>query len=88
MSIKDIKVERTEIKVFGSFAEADEADRRYWHSRTPDERLLALELMRQSAYGYEYSTSRRLQRVLEMITVNEVGESYRGIDFGWQSALE
>jgi hypothetical protein len=67
MSIRNIKVERAEIKVFGSFAEADEADRQYWHSRTPDERLLALELMRQSAYGYEYSTSRRLQRVLEII---------------------
>jgi len=30
-----------------SFAEAEEADRQYWRSRTPDERLAALELSRQ-----------------------------------------
>jgi hypothetical protein len=30
-----------------SFAEAEEADRQYWRSRTPDERLEALELSRQ-----------------------------------------
>jgi hypothetical protein len=67
MSIRNVKVDRTAIKVFKTFAEADEADRRYWHSQSPEERLLALELMRQSAYGYEYSASRRLQRVLEIV---------------------
>lgn len=67
MSIRNIKVDCKQIQVFSTFDEADEADRGYWHSRSPEERLLALEQMRQSAYGYEYSTSRRLQRVLEII---------------------
>jgi hypothetical protein len=48
-----------------SFAEAEEADRQYWRSRTPDERLEALELSRQIAYGYD-PTARRLSRVFEV----------------------
>lgn len=39
-------------------------DRAYWFAATPEERLAALELMRQIAYGYDPATE-RLQRVLE-----------------------
>ena len=38
-------------------------DRAYWASKTPLERLEALEFMRQVMYGYNPSTT-RLQRVL------------------------
>ena len=38
----------------------------YWASRTPEERLQALEMMRQIAYGYDPTTT-RLQRILEVI---------------------
>jgi hypothetical protein len=48
-----------------SFAEAEEADRQYWRSRTPNERLEALELSRQIAYGYD-PTARGLSRVFEV----------------------
>jgi hypothetical protein len=48
-----------------SFAEAEEADREYWRSRTPDERFEALELSRQIAYGYD-PTARGLSRVFEV----------------------
>ena len=41
-------------------------DRDYWHSLSPSERLAALELMRQIAYGYDAATT-RLQRVFEVI---------------------
>jgi hypothetical protein len=68
MKFEEIKVKRSVVTVFKTFKDAEEADRQYWHSRSSDERLLALELMRQSAYGYEYSTSRRLQGVLEIIS--------------------
>ena len=67
MSIKDIQINKKEIRVFSSFEESDAVDRKYWHEQTPDERLAALELMRQSAYGYENPTTRRLQRVLEIV---------------------
>ena len=42
-----------------------QADKTYWHSKTPQERLEALELMRQINYGYN-PTTERLQRVLEV----------------------
>jgi len=41
-------------------------DKEYWLSKTPQERLAALELMRQINYGYDPATS-RLQRVLEIV---------------------
>ena len=37
----------------------------YWRSRTPEERMLALELLRQIYYGYD-PASTRLQRVFEV----------------------
>ena len=40
-------------------------DKEYWLSKTPQERLAALELMRQINYGYNPANA-RLQRVLEI----------------------
>jgi hypothetical protein len=50
---------------FASFEDADEADRRYWLSRTPIERLEALEAIRAMNYGYseEDQTQQVFQRV-------------------------
>jgi hypothetical protein len=44
----------------------DPDDLAYWHSRSPEERLEALELMRQVMYGYD-PLSARLQRILAVI---------------------
>ena len=41
------------------------AEREYWRSKSPAERMQALELMRQIIYGYDPATT-RLQRVLEV----------------------
>lgn len=49
-----------------SFAEADEEDRNYWHSRSPQERLEALEIMRQLNYDYDPATD-RIRRTLEVV---------------------
>jgi len=38
----------------------------YWRTKTPEERMEALELMRQIIYGYDPATT-RLQRVLEIV---------------------
>jgi hypothetical protein len=40
-------------------------EKSYWLSKTPSERLAAVELMRQIIYGYDPSTL-RLQRVFEV----------------------
>ena len=57
-----LKVDRTVLTV-ASLYESDEKE--YWLSKTPEERLQALELMRQIVYGYDPATA-RLQRVLEI----------------------
>jgi hypothetical protein len=62
-TIKTVSIDKTKITVSSLFEESDE--KAYWHSKTPEERLQALELVRQSAYGYDPSTA-RLQRVLEV----------------------
>ena len=57
-----LKIDRTAIKVT-SLKESD--DNEFWQSRPPEERLVALELLRQIVYGYEPNTA-RLQRVFEI----------------------
>jgi hypothetical protein len=37
---------------FSSHAEAEAAERAYWLSRTPEERLAAAEKLRQAVYGH------------------------------------
>ncbi len=51
--IISMKIDKSTIKVFDSFEERDVADKEYWKSLTPEERLTALEMMRQIAYGYD-----------------------------------
>jgi hypothetical protein len=56
------KMDKTVITVSSLFDESD--DKAYWWSRTPQERLQHLEMLRQINYGY--ATAERLQRVLEI----------------------
>ena len=49
-----------------TLAEAERADQAFWRSRTPDERLAALELSRQIAYGYD-PTACGLSRFFEVV---------------------
>jgi len=50
-------------------SEADD-DREYWLSKTPRERLEALEFVRQVFYAYDPATT-RLQRVFEVVKREE-----------------
>jgi hypothetical protein len=58
------RVDRTAFSV-STLAEAEKVDLDYWRQRTPDERLEALELSRQIAYGYD-PTARGLSRFFEV----------------------
>ena len=58
------KVDRTAFTVFSSFEEADQEDKKYWLSRTPQERLQYMELLRRINHGS--AATARLQRVLEI----------------------
>ena len=57
-------IDRTAVAIFKSFEEAEAADRAYWFSRTPEERLHHMEVLRRLNYGSR--ATERLQRVLEL----------------------
>jgi hypothetical protein len=63
-----MKESKEYVEVKRMVEEAKVAGPKYWHSRTPQERVWALELMRQEAYGYDPATV-SLQRVLEIVQV-------------------
>lgn len=61
MSDSDFRMDKTAFSVV-SLHEADD-DVEFWRTKTPQERLRALEFLRQTLYGYDHTTA-RLQRVL------------------------
>jgi len=62
-----INISKINKKAFSTSSLSDESDEKlYWLSKTPRERLIATELMRQINYGYDPTTA-RLQRVLEIV---------------------
>ena len=62
-TIDTFKIDKGPLSVISLSEESD--DKEYWHAKTPQERLEAVELMRQINYGYDPTTT-RLQRVLEV----------------------
>jgi len=57
------KIDRSVVKVGTIFDDSDE--KAFWLTKSPLDRLEAVELLRQIAYGYDPSTT-RLQRILEI----------------------
>ena len=63
MTIDDADFEAIKLAV-----ESGVTDSAFWLSRTVDERFVAIELMRQRAYGYDAQSVPKLQRVFEVVT--------------------
>jgi len=63
-NISSIKMDKTSFTV--SPLKDTSTDKEYWLSKTPLERLAALETLRQINYGYDPATT-GLQRVLEVV---------------------
>jgi hypothetical protein len=59
--LDSLRMDKTAFSVSSLDDESDERD--YWLSKTPYERLEAIEIMRQIIYGYNPSST-RLQRLL------------------------
>jgi hypothetical protein len=59
--IKSPRINKASLTIVSGFDEA--TDKAYWHSKSPIQRLEAIELMRQIIYGYDPSSD-RLQRIL------------------------
>lgn len=51
----------------------DPDEKAYWLSKTPHERLQAVELMRQVVYGYD-PASERLQRLFEVAQLKDLSD--------------
>jgi hypothetical protein len=64
---KAIPIDKTAFSI-ADLRDADD-DKQYWRSRTPLERLQAVEVMRQILYGYNPGDP--VQRVLEVGTLQE-----------------
>ncbi|MGI9036169.1 MAG: hypothetical protein ACR2GD_09040 [Pyrinomonadaceae bacterium] len=59
----EIRLDKTKISVSDSFDNSEA--KKYWHSRTPQERLLHVERLRRINYGA--GATERLQRILEVV---------------------
>ncbi|MDZ4702062.1 MAG: hypothetical protein SH809_20295 [Rhodothermales bacterium] len=64
MTMADVRIDRTAFSVV-TFGEQQNDEKQYWLSKTPHERLEAVETTRQMLYGYDSATA-RLQRVFEV----------------------
>ena len=69
MSDSSLKLDKTVFSI-GTHAEHKRAERAFWLSKTPLERLEALEFLRQTFYGYDPATA-RVQRVLRVIELEQ-----------------
>jgi hypothetical protein len=64
--VKNKKLPKLDKKIITISSLHEESDEiAYWYSKTPQERIEAIEVMRQIIYGYDPATT-RLQRVLEI----------------------
>ena len=70
--IDTLKIDKRALSVITLSEESDE--REYWHAKTPQERLEAVELMRQINYGDYDPTTARVQRVLEVVKLIQSGK--------------
>jgi len=61
--VDSLRMDKSAFSVRSLFDDSDDLE--YWLSKTPGERLEAVESMRQIFYGYDPSTA-RLERVLEI----------------------
>ena len=60
-----MKLDRTQLVIEDLHGGAELSDIKYWENSPPLERLRAVQIDRQVAYGHT-SASRRLQRILEV----------------------
>ncbi|OGR86503.1 MAG: hypothetical protein A3A86_03960 [Elusimicrobia bacterium RIFCSPLOWO2_01_FULL_60_11] len=84
----EFKLDKTTFSVTSLTQPSD--DRAYWNSKSPYERLLALEALRQLNYGYHQSPP-RLQRIFEVVrlkTNKQTVKRYKGVGNGRDRSLQ
>lgn len=61
------RLDRSEFVVFSSFAEAEEADRKYYKSLTPNQRIACLLMLRDQYRPYSNELTEGFKRVYRII---------------------
>ena len=69
-----MKTEEQRLEEIKSAVENDVTDREFWHSRTPQERIWAVDLMNRRKYGYDENSMPRMERVIEFATLKRYGQ--------------
>ena len=64
VAMDDRRIDKSLLEFINTLPKEDQIA--YWQTRTPADRLRALELLRQIEYGYDPNTT-RIQRVLEIV---------------------
>lgn len=59
------KMDKTKFEILDLHDDTSKQDREYWLSKSPEERFIALELLRQRIFNYDPLTA-RIQRVFEV----------------------
>ena len=62
-AVDQVRLDRSVLEI--GCLDDEDPDKAYWQTKSPQERMEALELIRQIIYGYDPATT-RLQRVLEV----------------------
>ena len=68
---RDLKIDKTALSI--TTLSGMSGEKAYWLSKTPYERLQAVELMRQIIYGYDPATT-RLQRFFEIAHIKDLND--------------
>ena len=66
------KMDKTAFSV-GTFEDSEREEKEFWLSRTPEERFMAVEYLRQMMYGYNPLTV-RMEKVLTVVTLKELND--------------
>ena len=66
-SAKDGRLDKTAFRVFSTFEEAEAADREYYHSLSPAQRLDILLLLREQCSPYSDELTKGFERVCRII---------------------
>jgi len=69
-NLQQIQIDKSHLSV-GDFKSTDNNDKEYWLSKSFQERLEAIEYLRQIMFGYDPDTE-RLQRFLEVVKINDL----------------
>ncbi|MBI3192903.1 MAG: hypothetical protein HYZ34_00385 [Ignavibacteriae bacterium] len=68
--------------------DSEDVDSEYWASKTPEERIAAMEVLRRQWYLIYNERPRRIQKVARIISLKEFREEKIRFDVEWEKLLK